>query len=124
MSAHSLKKTLLDLESRGWDSLCNSTGGDYYGGLMTDDAVMVLANGMVMDRNSVVESLGQAPPWSSYEISEERVIPNGSDSACLVYVGKGQRDGEQPAFVAVMSSVYRREDDGWRLSLYQQTPIP
>ncbi len=119
-----MKKTLLDLETRGWESLCHGTGGDFYGGLMTDDAVMVLANGMVMDRIAVVESLGQAPPWSSYEISNERVIRNGSDSACLVYVGTARRDGEQPAFVAVMSSVYRRQDDGWRLSLYQQTPIP
>lgn len=124
MSEDALKKTLLGLESRGWDSLCDGTGGEFYGGLMADDAVMVLANGMVMDRKSVVESLDHAPPWSSYAISDERIIRTGSDSATLVYVGTAHRHGQEPAFVAVMSSVYRREDDGWRLSLYQQTPIP
>ncbi len=36
---------LLTLERRGWDSLCDGTGGEFYGGPMTDDGVMVLAHG-------------------------------------------------------------------------------
>ncbi len=91
---------------------------------MTADAVMVLANGAVMDRASVVESLEQAPPWRTDNIDDVRLIRSGSDGAMLVYVGTAYREGEQPAFVGVMSSVYRRDDDVWRLALYQQTPIP
>lgn len=124
MGDDELKAALLDIERRGWDSLCESTGGSFYGGLMTADAVMVLANGAVMDRESVVESLEQAPPWRTYEIKDVRVIGTGSESATLVYVGTAYREGEEPAFVGVMSSVYRRHDDAWRLALYQQTPIP
>ena len=44
---------LLDLEHAGWRSLCDGTGDRFYGSLMTDDAVMVLANGMVLDRAAV-----------------------------------------------------------------------
>jgi len=113
---------LLDLERRGWDSLCDSTGSRFYGDLMTDDGVMVLANGAVMNRDAVVASLEHAPPWQSYDIEDVRLVEAGADAAGLVYVGTGYRDGDQPAFVGVMSSFYVRQDGQWRLATYQQTP--
>lgn len=124
MGDDGLEETLLDLERRGWDALCDSTGGRFYAALMTADAVMVLANGMVLDRRAVVESLEHAPPWRTYELSDVRLLRSGSDGATLVYRGTAYRAGDDPAFVAVMSSVYRHGDDGWRLVLYQQTPVP
>ena len=124
MDYEELKATLLELERRGWDSLCNSTGGIFYGDLMTADGIMVLANGAVMDRQSVVRSLEQAPPWRAYHISDARVIDTGPDSPTLIYVGTAYREDEHQAFVGVMSSVYVRHNDGWRLALYQQTPMP
>lgn len=33
MGDDELKATLLDIERRGWDSLCDSTGGTFYGDL-------------------------------------------------------------------------------------------
>ena len=56
---------LLELEHAGWASLCNGTGAEFYGGLMTDDGVMVLADGTVMTRSDVVEALGKSPPWAN-----------------------------------------------------------
>ena len=116
------KDALLDLERRGWDSLCDGTGAQFYGDLMTDDAIMVLANGAVMDRDAVVASLEHAPPWQSYDIEDVRLVDAGAETAALSYVGTGRRDGDEPAFVGVMSSVYVRQDGRWRLALYQQTP--
>lgn len=124
MTSGDLKAALLEIERRGWDSLCNSTGAGFYGKLMTADAVMVLANGAVMDRESVVQALEQAPAWRAYDISDERIVATGSDSATLVYVGTAYRDGDEPAFIGVMSSVYVWQDNAWRLALYQQTPVP
>jgi hypothetical protein len=114
---------LLTLERRGWDSLCDGTGGEFYGGLMTDDGVMVLAHGFALPRDAVVASLGDAPPWAGYEIRDPRLVALGDDATALVYTGQAWRDGE-PVFEALMSSVYVRRDEGWRLALYQQTPIP
>ena len=54
MSTQAPLKALIDLESRGWDSLCDGTGADFYGQLMTDDGVMVLGNGAAMDRDEVL----------------------------------------------------------------------
>jgi hypothetical protein len=115
---------LLNLEHQGWKSLCDSTGADFYGSIMTADGVMVLAHGQVFDRETVVASLNDAPPWRTYEISDERLIQIGDRDAILVYTGRAYRDGEEPAFVALMSSVYTREGDAWKLALYQQTPVP
>lgn len=115
---------LLDLEHRGWRSLCDGTGSDFYGGLMTTDGVMVLAHGMVLDRGAVIDSLSDAPPWRTYEIVDERLVPLGEDAVALVYTGRASRSPGESPFEALMSSVYRREDGTWRLAIYQQTPIP
>jgi hypothetical protein len=112
---------LLDLERDGWDALCKGTGSEFYGSLMTDEAVMVLANGQVMDRDGVRRALADAPPWDSYDIDEPRITPIGEAAAALVYVGTGRR-GEQ-TFVGTMTSVYVRAGSQWRLALYQQTPL-
>ncbi len=115
---------LLHIERAGWDSLCESSGADFYGELMLPDAVMVLANGMVMDRNTVVSALAQSPPWRAYEISGVRLIALDHDNAALVYTGTAYRDGDEPAFVGAMSSVYHRVDGVWKLTLYRQTRKP
>ena len=113
---------LIELERAGWTSLCDGTGDRFYGSIMTDDGLMVLADGSVMTRADVVAALGQAPPWAHYEMDDVRVVPVGDDTAALVYVGTGHRGGGEPSFVAVMTSVYVRREGQWRLAVYQQTP--
>jgi len=124
LSDTDLLEELLRLERRGWDSLCAGTGADFYGSLMTDDGVMVLAHGFALDRAAVVASLDDAPPWSGYEISDARLVGTGPGGAALCYTGTAHRDGAASVFRALMSSVYVRRKDGWRLALYQQTPLP
>jgi hypothetical protein len=113
----------LELERAGWDSLCNATGSAFYGRLMLADAVMVLANGMVMDRDTAMSALSQSPPWRSYAIDDVRQVQVDDDNVVLVYTGTGYREGDEPAFVGAMSSVYHRTDGGWKLALYTQTRI-
>jgi hypothetical protein len=115
---------LLELEHQGWRSLCESTGAEFYGRTMTSDGVMVLAHGQVLDRQAVVDSLHEAPPWRSFDITDERLVHLSEDAAIHVYTGRAYRDGHEPAFLALMSSVYTRHDGTWRLALYQQTPVP
>ncbi len=114
---------LLHLERRGWDALCAGTGSGFYGELMIDDGLMVLAHGFVLDRDAVVASLDDAPAWDEYEIVNPRLVTLDAGSAVLVYTGRASRGDEAP-FEALMSSVYVRRGDRWRLALYQQTPIP
>jgi len=111
---------LLELEHAGWRSLCDGTGSDVYGRLMSNEARMVLANGMIMTRSQVVESLADAPRWAGYEIDEPTVVRICDTVATLLYTGTGHRDGGDD-FTGVMASTYVRHDDGWKLALYQQT---
>ncbi len=122
--AEDLIDELLTLERRGWNSLCAGTGADFYGSTMAANGVMILSHGFVLDRGQVVASLNDAPPWRDYEISDERLIRAGADSAILVYTARAYRQGTEPEFEALMSSVYVRSHGGWRLALYQQTTIP
>ena len=123
MQAQQLKDELIDLERRGWEALCKQTGDEFYGSLMTAEAVMVLANGQVMDRDAVMRALAEAPPWASFELEDSRVVPIGDGSAALVYRATAARDPDSPPFECVMTSVYVADGDDWRLALYQQTPI-
>ncbi|MEE6271790.1 nuclear transport factor 2 family protein [Georgenia sp. MJ206] len=118
-----LTSALLAVERRGWDSLCDGSGAELYGALMTAEAVMVLAHGVVLDRAGVVASLADAPRWRTYELDDVRLVPVGADAAALVYTARAYRDGEPP-FESLMSSTYVRAGGAWRLALYQQTPLP
>lgn len=112
---------LLKLEHRGWQALCSGSGAAFYGELMTEDGVMVLAHGYALERQAVVQSLENAPRWDSYDIADASVILLGPQQAVVRYTGTGRRRGE-PDFVALMASVYLRVDGAWRLAHYQQTP--
>src|SRR5699024_7266217 len=93
---------LLALEQGGWDSLSTSQGGTFYGALMTQDALMILVNGMVLDRPTVAQTLNESPPWSSYRFTDVRLVPIGEASASLVYKATATRDGQDEPFVALM----------------------
>ncbi|MEU2202618.1 nuclear transport factor 2 family protein [Isoptericola sp. NPDC019482] len=111
---------LLGLERRGWDALCGSTGGAFYGDLMTPSALMVLVDGSVLDRDAVVASLDGAPPWDSYDLHDVRRVGLADGAAALVYRARAVR-GDDPPFVALMASTYVVVDGEPRLALYQQT---
>jgi len=115
-----LRETLLRLENDGWQALCEGAGADFYGRLMREDGVMVLANGVVLDRASVTASLHEAPSWDGYEISDVQLVPIGNEAAALLYRASAWRRDDEP-FRAVMCSVYADVGGRPRLALYQQT---
>ncbi len=65
MDSGVLQDTLMKLERQGWDSLCDGTGVEFYGRVMAEDGVMMLANGAVMDRDAWRLALYQQTPVSS-----------------------------------------------------------
>lgn len=114
--------SLLTIENEGWLSLTESRGGDFYRALMTPEAVMVLVNGMVLDRGTVAASLNDSPRWDEFRINDARVVPVGPDVVALIYRARAIRKNEAP-FEALMSSVYCLTAGEPRLALYQQTSI-
>lgn len=114
---------LLSLEHAGWQSLCESRGGTFYGELMPPDGVFVLVNGALMTRDEIAAALDGAPGWDSYEITDARLVELGDDAAALVYHASSTRSDLEEPFTALMSSAYRRVDGRLRLALYQQTAL-
>jgi hypothetical protein len=118
-----LLEELTALERRGWDALCDGSGDEFYGELMTEDGLMVLANGQVMTRPQVAAALRDAPAWDGYEIDAPQLVTAGQDGAAIVYRARAVRAG-QPPFEGVMTSLYVQVMGRWRLAMYTQTPVP
>ena len=122
MNSKTTIEELLQLEKLGWDALCKSKGASFYGDIMTDDGLFILVNGAVMSRQTVIVSLNGAPAWDSYELKNEQLVTLDENCAILTYAARATRENAEP-FNALMSSVYVRRDNEWRLALYQQTMI-
>jgi hypothetical protein len=116
-------RELWELERAGWDALCGGDPAAFYGALLSDDAKMILP-GMVLDREAVLRSWQDVPPWREYELSDRSALPLGPDSMALIYRAAASRPGQADPYRAAMTSVYVHRDDGWRLALHQQTPEP
>jgi hypothetical protein len=113
---------VLELERRGWKALSTpGAAGGFYGRVLADDVRFLLPGGVLVDdRQAIVESMA-GPPWSSYELSSERVHHLGDGSRAVTYRGAAIRDGV--GYEALFSSTYVATPDGWRLVLHQQTPV-
>ena len=68
----------------GWDAPCDSEDASFYGDLMTERGVMVLMNGMVLDRERSWHR-SDAPALDGHELSEPTCVPAGADAATLVH---------------------------------------
>ncbi len=112
---------LVEMERQGWRALGNGTAAEFYADAMTDEAVMALPIGL-LDRKACIEAMAAAPPWSSHELSDFRVVSLAETSAMVVYSATAQREG-QPPYRAIMSTIYVVKDDGWLITFHQQTPL-
>ena len=117
----SLQVELTTLEERGWQALSEGSGAEFYDAFLTDDAIMVLPIGM-LDCSGAVAAMRDAPPWTSYALSDVQVVTLGEAAAMLVYRATAQRAG-QPEYRALMSTTYERIEDEWLVKLHQQTPL-
>lgn len=114
--------TLSALEERGWEALSSSPAAarTFYEQVLDSTAAMLLPGGMVLDdRAAIVDSMS-GQPWSAYELEEMQTLQPTDDTAVVTYGVVAQRDGQE--YSALISSVYVRRDDEWKLTFHQQTP--
>ena len=114
---------LLDLERAAWEAL--SSGGDaaatFYERVLAREVLMLFPGGMVIDdRRAVIDSM-RGEPWSSYQLSDERVVELSDDCAVVAYRGHATRRDTE--YSALFTSTFVREDGQWRLAVHQQTPV-
>jgi hypothetical protein len=113
---------LIDLEREGWRALSGPDGADHYDALLTQDALMVFAVG-VLDRAGSLAAIRAADPWRTVELGEFRVIRPTPDLGIVCYHAVASRNGHGPYRAWITSLYMRSADTSWRLAFHQQTPI-
>jgi hypothetical protein len=115
MERKQIDSTLWQIEKDFWLG-----GADVYRQHLADDALMIFP-GMVLTKPRTLDSIAATTRWTSVEFSDQRLIQLAPDAVGLIYRAAGSRDGDPP-YSALVSSVYVRRGDVWRLALHQQTP--
>jgi hypothetical protein len=115
------EREIIDLERRGWDALCTPNGAAFYAELMTDDAMMLFP-GSAMTKKECLAAMRAEKPWSSYKIEDPRVLRVGTGGRLVLYRAIAKRGAH--AYDALMTSIYVRRSDGWKMVFHQQTPAP
>lgn len=114
---------LIDLERQGWRALA-STGeqaADFYDRILDREPVMVLPGGVVLDSRPVMVESMSGQRWSSYQLEDMRELRPTDDVGVVTYGVTARRSGSDD-YSALMSSMYVRRDDGWKLTFHQQSP--
>ena len=115
-----VREELVDLEERFWRS---AGSRESYAEHLADDAVHVFPGwGVADDNERVLQAVESVEPWERFSIDDLRFVGLGESAAALVYTAHARRAG-QDEYIAAMTSVYRRADDGWKLVIHQQTPL-
>jgi len=109
------------LERDGWHALSTAGGAaPFYERVLADRVLFLLPGGMVLDdRDEVVRSMA-GEPWSTFDLTDLRVVPLGAEAAVVAYRAEATRAGQR--YRAWVASTYVRTPDGWRLAVHQQTP--
>lgn len=117
-----LEKEVLTIEQGFWEA--SSAGdGDYYRNHTAEDAVFVFNTG-TLDKATCVEAIdGKPGRFSHWRMDGPKVVSLTDDTALVTYRGYWRREGETGAEAALVSSVYVRRDDTWKLALHQRTPL-
>ena len=116
-------RTLETLEREGWAALVagGSAAREFYDRVLDDGPVlMLLPGGLVLeDRGLILQSMGDSP-WRSADVGELRVVQPTPDTGLVAYSASAERDGQE--YDALLSSLYVRRGEEWRMVFHQQTP--
>jgi hypothetical protein len=96
-------------------------GADVYEQYLADSSVMVFA-GMVLTKLQTVDAIASGSRWTSVSFTDQRVVRLTPDAVALIYRASGSRERQQAPYSALVSSVYVRDDEDWKLALHQQSP--
>lgn len=113
------ESTIRQLEDGFWRAAGDAVR---YAQDLAADAVHVFPGWGIADRDAVLEGVAGAQAWADVALENVRIVPLGDDAAALVYEARAHRS-DQPEHHAAITSVYRREADGWKLVIHQQTPL-
>lgn len=132
----SLYSEIYAYERKTWDALCQS--GHSLLPYLAKNCVMLFPGGTILScdtRPTLEDSLRDNgfEPWKSYILSDDAVVPLGSDAALIYYKVQAERHtdvskggGEHRLYRAVCCSTWMKEDGhgyAWKMVSHHQTPM-
>lgn len=98
-------------------------GADVYEQHLGPEALMVFPSPVgMLERNGVIESIRNAPRWTSVRFPRQRCIVPSVDVVVLAYSVQADRGSADSRYEAQCTSTYVRLRDTWRLVMHQQCP--
>lgn len=76
----------------------------------------------VFPRERVAATATQENRWRDLEMHDRSLLELGTDAAVISYRAEVTRHDGEP-YPALVSSAYRRRDDGWKLAFHQHSPL-
>ena len=103
-----------ELERRFW-----TDGLSTYREFLDPACLMVFPGIGIMAAGAILDSLADAPRWSSVEMTD-RQIGSTDNALVLGYTAEGRREDAEPYWCRC-TSTYRKAEAGWKLIQHQQT---
>lgn len=111
-----LQRTLMQIKHE----LTTDTGPSYRRHL-AEDAVVIVP-GAILDKDATITAMAQSPGWSRFDVEDVRLVELADGVAAVTYSFRAHRAPDTD-YSAVLTSVYARDGDAWRLRIHQQTPL-
>lgn len=119
MSEQDVIDALLQLKEQALDASARNDRA-FYDSYLHPDAVAILPVGRLGKAQVLASMTGDKAPFSAKRVENTAVQVLGPDAAVVTYDAIYDRGGHEVTVVA--TTVYKRERDGWKGILYQQTP--
>ena len=113
-----LEDDLYRIEQKLWIG----TADDYRRNV--DDRCLTVFTEMagVMDREAIAQSAGGGRRWAELSLERKGFINPAPDSAMISYQTNARR-AEGGRYRALVSSLYVRRGQDWKMAFHQQTPL-
>ena len=116
-----LTRTLLGLEQSAWQSLIDGRGRTHFAGVLAPEAIVIGMGPVPATGDDALERLG-GRTWSWFRLRGPRALALGPAAASLSYRVVARRDFDVE-YQALVTSLYRRDGDSWRLVVHHHTPV-
>ncbi|HEY7764319.1 MAG TPA: nuclear transport factor 2 family protein [Aestuariivirgaceae bacterium] len=89
-----------------------------------DDKCLVVFTEMagLMDKEQIAGTIKNPNRWRKLDLKDRNFLPLADDVAVLSYKASAVRDNGE-AYEALVSTIYKRRNGGWKMAFHQQTPL-